>query len=681
VFGNLLVAGIMASIFFNGNKTAQQTSEVLNLTNEDGEEVTAVVPDINKIKTVAVFQFENLTGDKELDWWGVAFSDLLMNDLEQRPEFYVYSAYPLNSYYDQLGLPLFTIPNVGMQRKIAQKSRNDYFSNISFDKVDQQFVLKGKLYSSRDGKPLIDLNAKNEDPYLAIDEIKDQITTNIPNAFIDVENQVNLPASTLISGNQKALKHQTQSQIAFYMNPSKLDEVIELSKQAVKTDPTCSVCHYSLGNVLYNNGQRDESINYLKNAIKYSASLPERMQFASKSAFYSVTNKMDAQMKLLEVQRRMFPYEFSPYQSLLSMYRITYGIDSAKILIQEAIDNGNVERGLLVLHNLQLENEEYSAAEKTLDSFFSEFPDRKQDKAKYANIYERQGKLQEAREILLKEEALDPLNTSIQTRLAYLDFKSMDFTKVDERVNNGLMQSTSNSDSLNFLWMKGYFFKRQGQISNAFKSFANYEKYGTKRMTYRRAIGNTFNNKVDMYLSIGQSEKINDLMTERLKYSPEDEAIFNCNINVDAIHGGYQMFNMTTEEFENCRKVYEAYGEGYGEYIDVLLAYAKEDYQSCLIALDEDNGRMEKIIGDKYLLANIFAKAGKRDKAKEILQKAIDQKIDSPLYYYEMAILLEKTEPQEAKKYLDIALQFWTNADDNFIPAQRARDLANRLSI
>jgi len=122
-------------------------------------------------------------------------------------------------------------------------------------------------------------------------------------------------------------------------------------------------------------------------------------------------------------------------------------------------------------------------------------------------------------------------------------------------------------------------------------------------------------------------------------------------------------------------------GDGYGKYLEVLASYQSGDYANCIKILENDYDRVKKLFTDKYFLANVYAKAGVLEKAKEIVKKAIDQKTDEPMYYYQMAVLLEKDDQQAAKKYLDIALQFWADADPDFIPLQRANTLANQLAL
>lgn len=679
VITNVALALMLGGFMFNGSVKAEKSeSETITLTDEQGKEITHVVPSLNKVQTIACFRFENLTGDDDQDWWGMAFSDLLMYDLEQRPEFYVKSEFHLHDHYERMGLESFILPNVGKQREIAQKSRSDYFTRISYTKENDEYKMKGKLYSSRDGKSIMELSAEDADPYAAIDKLKQQITENMPDAMETVESQVSLPTSSLLTSNPEALKHYTLSQISFSKDVNALTEFFDLGKEAIELDPTCAMCHLNLGSALYLDGKSDEAVTYVKNAIKYGESLPERMQFFPKEILYAVTNKIDAYFKLQEVRRKMFPFEFRSYQTLLSKYKGDYGLDSAKVLMNEAIDNGNIEKGLLALYELQLEGEEYSEAEKTLDRFSKEFPDREQDRIKYADIFEKQGKIKEAKDILLEAETMDPINTTIQTKLAYLDFKSQDIPGAMQRVNQGIAQATTLSDSTDFMWIKSYFLSMTGQIKGAFNVLQDYQKHSLKQVPISNLNYTLFMPKSMMYYAIDQSDKIEILIDELNKISPDNAKSYRCNSLAQALIGDYEP-TISSEDFSDCHSIFEKFGEGYAYYIDVLKYYKEGNLEKCIEILDDQPYLKDNIFTNNYFIASIYFKGGQKQKAKELLSKTIQQEPGEPMNYFKMAEILEGEDKTQAKEYLDIAMEYWSNADADFIPAQRARDLANIL--
>ena len=152
-----------------------------------------------------------------------------------------------------------------------------------------------------------------------------------------------------------------------------------------------------------------------------------------------------------------------------------------------------------------------------------------------------------------------------------------------------------------------------------------------------------------MYLSTGQAERINELLTELAKYSPESKVIYDCTANSQALIYDYQM-PMSEEEFINCRAAYGVYGNGATEYFDVLAYYLQEDYKKCVEILAADDGRIERfLISGGLFLAKVYARAGDTKHALGLLQKLIDQKTDDPMVYYQMASILADEDAEAAK--------------------------------
>ncbi|MEE9437481.1 MAG: hypothetical protein V3V14_00690 [Saprospiraceae bacterium] len=402
------------------------------------------------------------------------------------------------------------------------------------------------------------------------------------------------------------------------------------------------------------------------------------MQFAPKGMLHYLSDDLPAYYKLQEIRLKLYPYDFEPYSILQGIYDANYGADSTKALMKKAIKNGNVEKGLLSLYEIYLNNEEYDEAEKTLDNLFKEFPNRAQDKFKYATIYEKQGRLLEAKELLLDEEIINPLSSKIQTRLSYIEFKNLEITKALDRLENGIQQSSTLVDTLNYMWIKTYFLQLTGQNTKALETIKSYEKHAIKLSPVNRVIMTTFTMKNDIFQSVGQTSRIAASLEEIKKYSPMDAKNYHCWINSSALKLGYQM-TMNLEDYKLCSESYKTYGEGFVKYFEVLKLYADGNYKECISNIEDDEGKLKKTINDNLFISKMYQKVGDIKTAKKILQNAIDKKPDKPIYYLQMALLVEKENQVAAKKYLDVALQFWTNSDADFIPLQKANALKQRL--
>lgn len=673
-FTTILVLGIF---MLSRSASSANVPNIIEVTDEKGEVHKAMIPTLDKVKKVACFQFENIAENDEDDWWGVAFSQLLSLNLEQRPEYYANSAYGLNRFYEQLNTQAFTIPSVATQRTIALKNRNDYFTRISYNKMEDKYVFKGSLYEASNGKPIVSIDVTNESPFAAIDEIKQIIFDHIPNPLIGDQSIVELPCSTLLTENIEALKQYTKGSILFFKNPQTIEEVNNYFINSIQADQRCSYCYWALGDNLYGLGKREEAIQAFKKSIQYGETLPKRMQMNLKWTYYRITNNTQSYIQLLEMQRKMFPYNFNSYKHLSGIYHVNYGIDSAKVILQEAIKHGNKELGMLEMYDLQLGNKEYDAAENTLRQFLQAFPDREQDQIKFATLYEKQGKLTEARNILSKEASLHPFDVEIQHRIAFLEFRNHKPQQALQTINNALIESTNLTDSLYLYLAKGNLLALTGQIEKAMEVYSKYEHEALRKMPKSRILLNTITPKTECLMLTGRNQDIQTLIQEYLTYSPENTLSINCSFNITAIT--YNLFEIIdSDSFHECIDFYDTMGNGYREFMEIMYNYYNNNYQECITLLDR-NQSVKDIMSDSYMLAKIYAKTGNKKEAFLHINSALSMKPYHPMSYFEYAKLLQEDKLKEAQVYLDIAMNYWEHADTDFIPKQKAIEFQNLL--
>lgn len=675
IAGNVAIAFVLGSLLPINKAMAK--ANVVQLMDEEGNQIEAVVPALERIKNIACFQFINDTGDPELDWWGPAFSNLLGLSLMQWPEFYVSSQFELDRHYDGLGLESFTVPNLGLQREIAKKSRNDYYSRFAHTLADGTHTLSGTIYSTENGNKIAAFEVADKDPYVAVDKLAQNIYSHYYGKVEGQTEAIHMSASALMTSNQEALENLTKGLIDLTENPNELDNPFRLAKKSVEQDPTCSTCHLVVSNILLMQKNLDAAKPYAINAVKYGASLPKRFQFTTKENYYAINNDLKAYFNLLELKLKMFPYEFEPYERLWPLYLTNKGIDSTEALLNTAIDNGNVEKGLLALYDAQMAGEKYASAEQTLLKFTREFPEREQDQKKFADVFQRQGKLDKAKDALLKLEALNPLDTEIQQDLANLEFKTLEFEKAFKRIEKGMSQSTTLTDSLSFIWTKSFFQRRMGQQKNALETISEYKTLALKRMPEIVVMQKTFFPLATIYLSTHKADEVMELISSLKKYLPEQGPIYQCFIHQIAVENDYPT-NSDDKSFLTCSDLMKDLGEGVESRYKINQAFNSKDYEKSLAIFKTKKEILKNIFSD-YHIANIYLKAEKREEAKQYLQKNIDKKTDWPDYYLKMAEVLENESPETAKKHLATALQFWGNADEDFIPYQRAKAIENRL--
>lgn len=680
VWGNIVLAGLLSLFLFKSISSVAGETQHVSITDEAGDTVQAVVPALDRIKTLAAFQFAPAEANSTTAWWGVAFSYLLTMDLRQRPEFYPQSEYELISYFDKFNLEMFDIPNLAIQRSIAQRARTDYFTRGDYSIQDGVYQITGKLYRSKDGKDVLDFKAQSSDPFEVIDQISEQITTGIPNPFQTTELITDLPSAALVTDNIEALHALTDGRIMFYKDPGNLPPVYELGKKSIELDPSCAVCHYNTGDPLYGMGRRNEAIEELKKAAQLSRSLPLRMQFYLKGTLYSVQGEKEKLYKLSETHRQLFPYDYSAYTALVNHYKTNYGIDSAIYLMREAINNGHQERGMLGLFDLQLEAKDYTAAESTLDNYFEAFPERNEDRRRYANLYELQNKYTAAKAVYLEQITLDPFNIEMIARLSFLEHNQGNYTTADSLLNMALATGSSLSDSLTVLRSKIQFATNQGKIKEALSLTAFTDKLAERRLPINRILINSFGGKVLAYISIGNYTAADSVLADLEVYSPELIPAYDCYLKLQLVTEG-DTASIQLGELEDCQQIYAGFGTLYQRQAEMALQHIRGDHKAAAETLKAI--RALDSSGSHYaaLEARIYRLAGDKDAALALVQEYINANKGEPRLYYEQALVYADNDLTKAQDALQKALATWSSADADFIPAQKARALATRLGM
>ncbi len=674
---NILAISISVFLLLTNDAKANETDRYIELIDENGNKVSSLVPKLDHVKNISIFQFRNM-GNQEDNWWGVAFSDLLGYDLYQRPEYYVHKVYRLTQYIkSKQNLPFFVVPDVATERTIAEDFNDQYFTDISYKYENNSFSFTGTIYETSTGKGLGEITISNTDPFSAIDSISNNIVEIIPNPLKKLENTSDLPASALITSNIKALKNYTLSNITLIESPSEVNTALDFALRAIEHDSLCSYCYYDIGSIEREKGEKELAVQNYKKAVQFSNTLPLRMQYIPKVAYYYMTENYKSQIQLLEIQKEMFPYDFNVYDDLIPLYRINKGKDSTELLINEAIENGNFEKGMVALYENQMLYHELNEAEKTINKLLAMFPENESYVNRKSYLLEQQGRLDEAKNLLEEQLVKEPFNYELINRIVEIEFKEGKVADAFDRINIGLEQSTTLYDSLNLIYKQFSLLLRTGQIRESHTSIDQYEELRLKLYPKKTVYNEIFNNRASTFVLQGQASKVIDLFHS-------NEKIYNeynlCYFNMISLIN-FDRRILSIDEFNECKSLLSFIGEGYNNLVKFLYNYQDQNYEECKAILDNDDGNLSQLLKNgKFFMANYYDKIGKKKKAISLLQEEVDHNTRFPRNYYKLALLLEDKDPEKAKQYIDKAMLYWENADQEFIFYEPAVELQKRLS-
>jgi len=201
---NFILAGAVA-MFMGGSSGVSAAPTAVEITTEEGEQITRYVPSAVQTRSLALFPLDMIDGEN--DWARLGFPLLLAKDLEQDMRIFARNPgsleYHLNSYDYEINdkIPFST------KLQIANKTKVDYFVTGELNKEGDNWNLELKIFETGTGELFQEYTYSSADFYNLVDECAVNISSGL---FLEENNSslgevVDLPASDLISPNLAAL--------------------------------------------------------------------------------------------------------------------------------------------------------------------------------------------------------------------------------------------------------------------------------------------------------------------------------------------------------------------------------------------------------------------------------------------------------------------------------------------
>ena len=159
---NILFSILLVLFIFKGTDFGR-ISQKITMQDETGKTIQRVIPKTEYLKKIALFYFDNTSGDSTLDWlqYGIVYmlqldlsQDLFVDVISPQPEgilnqdYYVLEKIREAGFKKGVGLPLL------LKRKIAHEFHKDYFLSGKISKEQKDFILELSLYHSKNAKQL-----------------------------------------------------------------------------------------------------------------------------------------------------------------------------------------------------------------------------------------------------------------------------------------------------------------------------------------------------------------------------------------------------------------------------------------------------------------------------------------------------------------------------------------------
>ena len=677
---NAVLTILIVIFMFQGKDLGAATKAVI-IENEDGEKIERTVPKSEFRKKIALFNFENLSGDTTINWLQYTFPTMVQYDLSQDIFIEPLSAVGFfdkireAGYEDGIGLP------ISLMKKFTNYYHLNHFIDGDFTIIDGEYTFNTRLYESKYGKLISENTFKGPDIFELTDEITVKIKEDIGIPKSHIANSDDLPVDEIFTNSIKSLEYFSAGhrELLFH-NWSKAIEYFEM---AVKEDPGFTVGYLSLANYYFNSNQTEKAAVALQLAMDKIITVPERTQFQIKFFYYILEQKPEKALAVIKMWVELFPYDIQAHSTLAQRYQVSNNIAGAineyKTILE--LDPEQFDY-VIVIGDLYEEAGKPDSALIYYKHYANQFP---KDYKSYSNIGEHYLKIAEfelATEYFEKAILLEPSIISLSIKIAKIESRTGKFDLAEKQLFELLRISKTTSDSADVYKAISKLFRLQGKVSASLNYFDKYIDLikifqSPLRVTVQRAF------TIGSYFAAGQEKRA-------FKILKNIEAEFEPPLDKVAAFG-YLFAYLQLEDADNAEKQIpdaEQLAKGFGE--ESLLAnvyyawgriyYMRGEYEKAL-----ENHKIFYELQPTYFSMNIYLcqcyrELGENREAEKYILESLKYYPFGPKINYEAALIyLNLGDRNKALDHLILSNDIWIYADPNYKPAQEAKEKLKEL--
>ena len=677
---NFIIAALLAFLVGGGSKASAAPTAV-EITTEEGEQITRYVPSSSETRSLAIFPMD-MTSESD-SWVKIGLPYLLSKDLNQDMRVATWNPSSLEYYMKSYEYGARDKIPFSTKLKIANKTKADYFVIGQMNKEADNWILELKLHETGSGELFQEFSFTDTDFYNLVDDC----TKSISSSLFLKENQAqltamaDLPASDLISTNLEAYSTFIKARETNFFD-NDYEKALGLYKEAEALDNKSAEIKKFLSYAVATLGDKAGSQKLIGEALQLSKQLPERQQMAIKESYWSMNDHMDNTLVLRNNWIKLYPQDYEPHKNLLNFYRMTFQLNKAKDIALLAIENGHKERVLPELVDLNILLEEFDEAEKYIKEYHEVYPEIAKEDMRMADIFTKQGKFEQAIEFYQARLLEDPQNGSIYGNLADTYFQHGAFDKAEANYANALKNSSQGPDSALVYIKTINYFVAQGQTSKVEEYL---EKWMNCMRSYMPEIGvaQSTMQMAGQASIAGADDFLRSYFDEFTTAMPQMKPAFDCVTNFL-----YSLFKNDPEELKKynqgqCKSIVYQSSPDLEYFVNGLLASMEKKHT---VALENYNTFIEKSgAGGKefgYMLAKEYRLMGKGEKAEQECLTALKTAPNNPLFVYELAeAQLAQGNKSKATETYNKLEKLWSKAEPGFTYYDDYISLGKKLGV
>ncbi len=273
----------------------------------------------NKRISLAIVHLDNNTGDKNLDWMGKTFCELLIADLIQSQYIRVITGDSLFSILNQLNLQEAPSYSSDDLKEVAATANVDYILNGNFTKAHETFRVNTFLHKSATmdliGTERVEGQGEGS-IFIMVDRLTRKIKEDFDLTPETIAHDIDKDVMQITTNSHEALKHYVEGKRLYAER--KFKESIKVLEKAIGLDPEFALAYVKISENYYYLLNPDQGDKYLSRALSLLNRVSDREYYLIQAyASFSPETAIENYEKLLE----LYPDDPTGNGYLASIYR------------------------------------------------------------------------------------------------------------------------------------------------------------------------------------------------------------------------------------------------------------------------------------------------------------------------------------------------------------------------
>jgi tetratricopeptide (TPR) repeat protein len=687
--------GLLLTVF--GNKDLSQAATAITVNNELGQQETHYIPSESFRRRMAVFFWENESGNPELDWLQYGITELLVQDLQQDP--FVLASSPWNNFgngfyprmrqagfHDGLGVPR------SLMRKIADRANRQYFVEGSLNQEGEEYVVTARIWDTQTLAQVAELSERGWDIHALIDKLSKEVRTALEVPESSSRIAEDLPLVETYGESDDALEAYING-----LNARLFDNDFVASNayfdEAISIDPNFVLGWFLKAANMVESGDVPGAQEALIRAQQLDYRLPARDRVQLKFMLYRLSGEHEKMMSFLNMQAKIRD-DSSSHDRLANMYMVTGDLENAKKESLLALDRDALNVGIyLRMSTLERASGNMEAAIEYARSYQEQKPENIEAHLQLGDLLRDSGKLDAAEQHYKQAQVLQNSPVRPTLRLVTIAARKGDIKAARRYLSEAEGFASNPADQAHVRQAAAGLELRIGRVHEAIRQIYAQEEFLSQSSGLMDLTLSVYIPLIDLYIAVNDLDSARDaLATAKGMLTPPVDKFLA--FSAASINASEKDVISARESLQQAREVIEQFQLKFlnvqVQMVEAIISEAEGDYAAMADHYLQAISAIERsvVAGGLYrAMPLIYAEVAEAQIKIDQLAAA-EQSVtagfrldtaEPTLWLAKARLQQSQNMPQLALASVNYALAIWQDADADYGEANEAKALAAEL--